>query len=368
MLDRLRTILLFLVSMVVMVSVSAVVPPTKLPESASLSHPEMVEVPVANDGNTEREQAFTVALTSMLVTITNNPNIINVPTVKKALAKPGLYVKQFSYTNKTTSNGKTATFLRITFNSKTINKLLGRDNYKVGAVVAISSKPLTLVWLVKDDGVARILSDEGVDEGLVQILRGKAKELGMPIILPTLDLQDASSVKAKDICKFDINVIRNISQRYGATTIVVGCVKKAILGNTWSSQWLLLQGAKSSRFSFAGPSVASMVLEAMPTIVNSISNVVIPVSGQESKVVIRINNINGLDQYNEIVRYLHGYNQVITQIDLANISATEVKLVLTVKGGVEALTDIFSKQSRLVPNTEVVEVPPGVDLDYIYHL
>lgn len=338
--------------------------------SAETLPPNVVELPAKDDGSVERGQVFSQALKSMLMASSNNPNIIKLPAIKAALSKPELYVKQFNYVSKGSNANKPTLFLRINFNPQAIDKLLQRISKVVsdsgaGAAktVAVSSKPSALIWLAKDIGTGRMLVDEGVDESLVYVIRKKAEELSWPVVLP-LDLQDISDVKAQDVCHFKVEGLKKASLRYGTSVIIVGCIKPALLGKTWSSQWLLLQGTKSDRFSFSGESAEGVVVQALQILANSIANVVTKVSGQDTRVVLRIANVNGLDQYHEVARYLHDFSKVITQIDLVNISATEVELAVNAIGGQQALLADLNKQNKIVPNPDVVASPPGIDLDY----
>jgi len=78
------------------------------------------------------------------------------------------------------------------------------------------------------------------------------------------------------------------------------------------------------------------------------------------KLTLRVVNVNGLDQYNEVVQYLTSFNQT-TQIDLVKIGSTEVELSINTKGDKQAFINMLNAQNKLVRNTDT---PIGVDLDY----
>lgn len=358
--DNIKNIVLFCVGMILMATMVA--EPAKLLQVAGPTPPSsyMIELPVNGYDDIERDQCFVQALKSMLIASSNNPNITNLPAVKNALAKAGLYIRRFNYINKNIPANKPSLFLQINFDTKSIDKLLQRAS----EVVWINSKPLALIWLAKDVDKGKILAYEGFDEGLTYLIRKKAQDFGMPIMLPTLDLQDINSIKAYDVCHFNLDVIKAASRRYGTPLLIIGCVKPSFLSKMWSSQWLLLQGAKIDRFSFTGNSTEDVVMQALQVMAQNIRGVVTQVSGQGIKVVLRVSNVSGLDQYNDVVKYLHDFSKVITQIDLVNISATEVELAINVIGGKQALINVLDARDKLVPNPDVITSPPGVDLDY----
>jgi len=127
---------------------------------------------------------------------------------------------------------------------------------------------------------------------------------------------------------------------------------------------LLLRDTKQDVFNFIGIGIEDVITKAMREISANITSTATPVvAGQTTKVVLRIANVNGLDQYSDVVRYLHTFSQ-IKQIDLVNINSTEIELAINTTGGQPALLNVLGGQNKLIPNTEVAVSPPGIDLDY----
>ena len=195
---------------------------------------------------------------------------------------------------------------------------------------------------------------------MVPVLKKNAQD----IILPALDLPDINSIKADDICRLDAEKIKGASQRYGAPVIIAGCIKQpTILGNPWTSQWWVSRDNRSDSFNFTGKTAEDVAMQAMRAFAPSATNTQKQQqTNGEIRIILRVANVNGLDQYNEIVRYLRTFAQ-ITQVDLTKINATEVELGISVIGGQQALLTAFNAQNKLVRNTAAV-LSPGIDLDY----
>ena len=337
--------------------------PAKPQNLLSQAQPEqsyMIELPVSDDGNVQRQQSFVKALGLILTKNSNNPEIVSLPEIKTALSNSGRYVQRFNYINRSITADKQDLFLQINFDPKAITQLLQRTS----KVVWVNSKPITLVWFAKDVSGSKILDNESSSDETADILKKKAREFGMTTILPTFDLQDMNSVKVNDICSLNAEKIKLASRRYGTSVIVVGCVKPPILKGDWSSKWLLLRDNKKEIFNFTAAGIEDAITKAMREIAANIVSTATPVvDGQATKVVIRVTNVNGLDQYNEVVRYLHTFNQ-IKQIDLVNISSTEIELAVNTIGGQPVLLNVLGGQNKLVPNVDVKVSPPGIDLDY----
>jgi hypothetical protein len=367
MFDRIRVILVFMGWMVGAGLVCAAQPDNyQQPSEATQLTRNVVEMAVVNDTESLREQAFNQSLKSLLIATSGNPKIVNLSLIKQALLKPGVYVGQFNYFTKNVAGAKQALFLRISFNSKAIDKLLASCIFKDKQQPSSSSKPVTLIWLVNNTGTPKIMVEEGVDETLIAFLRKKTEEFGIPIILPTYDLTQDSMVKPQDLCKFNIDAIRDASKRYGTSTALVGCFKKSIIPSGWSSQWLLWTGSKGLTFNFAADSPQIILTKAIPAISSYLKTTSITTPKEQQKICMRITNVNGIEQYNEITKYLRGLNKVITEVDLTNINATSIELTISIKGNEEELITILNGQNKLVPNSQVAASPPGINLDYIW--
>lgn len=325
--------------------------------------PYAVELPTNGESEAERRQDFVKALTTLLTKNSNNPKMLELAGVKAALGNPGRYVRRFNYVNRSTMMGKQEQFIQISFDPKGIAKLLQLQRSSSN-VVLVETKPTTLVWLAVDKSGGKVL-DESSDDGMIEVLKKKGQEFGLSIMLPTLDLQDISNVKVQDICRLDVEKIKAVSQRYGSSVIAMGCVSgPSFLKSDWSSKWLLLQGAKIDNFTFIGSSADDVITQAIKGIAANTANIVTPVAiGPVAKVVLRITNIDGLRQYNEVVKYLHNLGK-IPQIDLVNISVSDVEVAINIPGGKKALLIVLGAQHKLAPNEEVTVLSPGIDLNY----
>ena len=322
----------------------------------------MIELLVSGDSDDERKQSFTKALGLILTKDSANSDVINQPEIKAALSNSGRYVQRFNYVSRSVAADKQDLFLQINFDPKAITKLLQRTS----KVEWVNTKPITLVWFTKDVLGSKILDNENIGDGTADILRKKAREFGMTTILPTFDLQDIGSIKANDICSLNVDKIKSASRRYGTSVMIIGCVKPPVSKEEWSSKWLLLRDTKQDifTFNFTGVGIEDVITKAMREISANITSTATPVvAGQTTKVVLRITNVNGLDQYSDVVRYLHTFSQ-IKQIDLVNINSTEIELAINTIGGEPALLNVLGGQNKLIPNTEVAVSPPGIDLDY----
>ncbi len=319
-----------------------------------------IELQVNTQTEDERKQTFVKALDQVLTKNSDNPKITTLATIKTALSNPSLYVQRYTYVIHNlpgASAGQPALFLQIQFDQAAITQLLRLATQPEQK----TDKQQTLVWLVKVVASGnKIMEDESSNDVIVPILKKSAQNLDIPIMLPMSDLQDADRIKADDICNLNSQIIKSASERYKTPTIVAGCITEPVANNMWTSQWLLLRENTSNNFSFSGTTAEDIIMQAMSVIASNTTGITKQLSNQTKKLTLRVVNVNGLNQYNEVVQYLNTFNQT-TQIDLAKIGPTEVELGVNTKGDKQAFINMLNAQNKLVRNTDT---PVGVDLDY----
>ncbi|MEI8054961.1 MAG: DUF2066 domain-containing protein [bacterium] len=304
----------------------------------------IVELQVNNESEDERKQAFAQALDQVLTK--------NGATIKATPPNPSMYVQSYTYV--THAANQQAMFLQIQFDQAAIKQLLQQATKPKQQ----AGRQQVLVWLVKVTASGnKIMEDESSNDVIVPIFKKNAQDYGASIMFPMSDLQDTSSIKADDICNLNPEAIKGASQRYGARSIIAGCMKEPTADSIWTSQWLLLRDGKSNTFNFSGATADSVIMQAIgaTSVKQSLSN-------QQKKIILRVTNVKGLDQYSEVVHYLTTFSQ-IAQVDLIKISPTDVELSVNARGDKQALAAIFDAQkSKLVHSTDTA--PLGIDLDY----
>lgn len=332
--------------------------PTASPIPAA--DPYSTEVKVSSYGDAERIASFGVALQQLLVATSGNANIVAIPQIKSQLKNAANFVQSFSYSNHPALNNQQNLFLKVQFNANSIEQLLQQATQSVWT----AKRPMTLVWLTMVySAQSKSMIDDSSNDIVVNVLHKDAQNFGMPIMFPTFDLQDSSTVKAEDICNQKVQAIQVGSMRYGVSSVLAGCVIKPVLGTNWISHWVFINKGKTTQWNTNGVSAEDVVTQAMLNASQSYGKKAPQVSDLATDVVVlRITNVKGLDQYTEVVKYLRTLSPV-TQVDLLTLDPDEIQVNVNCIGGQQALITALNAQSRLVPNTAAAP-PPGVNLDY----
>lgn len=79
-------------------------------------------------------------------------------------------------------------------------------------------------------------------------------------------------------------------------------------------------------------------------------------SEQNESITIKVHNVSGLEQYNELIAYLKTFEQ-IAKIDSPNISPSMVELKLSISGDQKTLLEMINSQGKLIKDN-------SIDLEY----
>lgn len=150
-----------------------------------------------------------------------------------------------------------------------------KNSVNSAAAPATQTAPV-LFWLVVlgKDSKRNLLLDDSMDNRVVQSLKAAARESGIKVALPAMDIEDITKITADDICGFDAAVVKSASVRYGAKNIVVGCITTAqtvLVDNEGAktskySEWLLITDEKDLRWKFSGQEDGALVSQTMQKI------------------------------------------------------------------------------------------------------
>lgn len=163
-------------------------------------------------------------------------------------------------------------------------------------------RPLTLVWLVTDNG--EIVSDEKRDT--VAAFVDAAARRGLPLVFPTMDLVDQRAISAADITGLFIDAIRAASRRYDPAMILVGRLRDE--SSLWAARWTLIepQGASESWLG-QEPSRATVLAQGADRLGDDLLRrygVGNTGDGINAVVDIAVTGIASLDDYGRVMNFL----------------------------------------------------------------
>ena len=190
---------------------------------------DIYQASVAVNSQTSRDRTFALkkALAAVMLKVGGEKSVLENDLLKKALKNHQLYLNQYRYQNKTVrvENNTDSTvltknkqlFLLASFNEDKINQLFQQANLPLWG----SLRPQVLLWLIDENGFKRTIMSNSTDSALPYMVNNFSEQRGLPIMMPLMDLTDASQIKLSDIWGRFEQPVREASARYFAEAIVV---------------------------------------------------------------------------------------------------------------------------------------------------
>lgn len=215
------------------------------------------EVAVASYSSSDWQKAIVPAFSQVLVKVSGNPNITQVAVIRPLLSRAGSFVQSYNYVSSDAGNGKTALMLQARFSPKAINALLQQTAQPVLA----KDRPSSVVWIAiaPAPGQASLLSEENP---LLANLQQDAEKLALPMLWPSMDLEDLQAISAQQVRNFEQEAVIRASQRYNAEAILLGTVEQ-ISGSSWQGKWLWISPQGNQSWQTAGATAHQVASEML---------------------------------------------------------------------------------------------------------
>ena len=176
---------------------------------------------IAVDDQSQRSQdsALKSAFKQVMIKITGNKDALQNPGVKAALRTPQAYLRSYRFDFQEGEILYVAEFDKIK-----LNELLQREGLPLWG----ERRPETLLWLATEDSESgeRQLLDETTPSEMREHLSAKAKERGLPLSFPLMDLTDRTTISIYDVWGRFVQSLTQASHRYSVDNVIGARVYK----------------------------------------------------------------------------------------------------------------------------------------------
>ena len=318
----------------------------------------VVTVAVANASSSARQAVLPKALGQVLVKLSGNPAVMTVPAIQNALDDMDSLIQSYAYLNQEQADGKSQLQLQIRFDLKALKQLLQRS----GQADWPDNRPLALLWIqVPDQYGSTILSNTN-DTPVSQVVKQTAKLRGVPILLPTMDLQDQSLLN-KETSTFDQALLTQVSHRYGAAAVLAGRIQQN--GTQWQGSWLLLMNDTPYQWRNSADSMNTLLQRSINDMVNLMANQLSVTDNKDlqADVTLDISNVQNLDDYAKALQAIRHLTPV-TGASIKDMNGSDLLLLVKTIGGEQALITALSLQSRFIALDAADDSSGNADLFY----
>lgn len=340
-------------------------------------------VTINSRNNTDRAIALKEALAAVMVKVGGNKSVLDNLIIKNSLNDYRIYLNQYRYQLDTTPTTKPIIdnqiqdkklLLLASFNEDKINQLFQQANLAIWG----SLRPQILLWLVNEDGLIRTIMSNSTDSPLPLMVNDFSAQRGLPIIMPLMDLTDASQITLSDIWGRFEQPVRKASSRYLAETIVVMRISNSSLlayepdiksgiepnncglactqnlareqGYTldWSLFGLSLKGDQR-RFSqqYQGSERKKLLQQGLADITELIYQYYALSTTSNNDIIIEVANVDSLAIYVDVVDFLTNLSAV-KSVTLLNAEGTSRRFNLQLLGSSNAFIASLTLNKQLI--------------------
>ena len=302
------------------------------------------EVVVANQSPGARSHAMKTALQEVLVRVAGQDEILMTGPARDMLKNPAQRVQQYRYFTVPESEPPVLK-LWVRFDGEAIRRALQQQ----GVTYWGAERPDTLVWLAVEDRGKRyvVAADDGTD--VYRQIEQAARQRGVPVLFPLMDLQDQSQVRFSDIWGGFFDSVMDASKRYNPQAVLIGRLNRSPSGG-WSSRWHLEVAGRPSSWSDSHQQLAMLAQQGVGDTADILASrfAVSQAGGNLDTVSISVTGVDSLSDYSRLSDYLSGLTAVV-DMQVAKVAGTEIQYALQLNGSLQDLTHTVTIGTVLEP-------------------
>jgi len=303
------------------------------------------EVVVPNQSPAERSAAFRTALAEVLVRVGGGNNVLASEPARALLEDPGKLVQQYRYFTRPGSQPPVLV-MWVRFDEPGIRGGLQQQGLSYWG----KERPDTLVWLAVEDRGRRYVAAAGDDSDVRQQIEVAARQRGVPVVFPLMDLEDQSRARFSDIWGGFFDNVLQASERYNPQAVLIGRLNRSVSGG-WSSRWHLQVAGKSSSWTDSRNDLTLLSQQGINDTADILASQFAVATGGPGRVTVAIGGVDSLADYARINAYLAALTSV-ADMQLTQVNGSSLQYSLQLNGSLQDLT-------RTVAIGSVLEPMPG---------
>jgi uncharacterized protein len=304
------------------------------------------DVPVAGQQPDLRTAYMKSALQEVLVRVTGQPDVLNRDPVRSMLDSPERFVQQYRYY---TVPGSTPPrlMLRVNFDGGSIQQALRQQGV---AYWGKTERPEILLWLAVEDGGTRYIVSAQDDSDAARELQEAARQRGIPLLLPLMDLEDQSQVRFTDVWGGFFDGLLAASARYKPGDVMIGRLHRGPSGG-WEARWDMGGGRDGGSWSGSGKQLGDVLQAGIDTLSERLAagHAVAesgPAAGMTS---ITVEDVNTLTAFARVDDYLSSLTTV-RRLALERVDGSTLQYALQLAGSLDGLTQTLAIGTVLEPS------------------
>ncbi|MCK5894885.1 MAG: DUF2066 domain-containing protein [Endozoicomonadaceae bacterium] len=315
------------------------------------------QVMVIDKGKKSRTQAFSQALSLVVIKLTGKADAPTMKGMRAAIESPDAFVSRYDYYQQSTGASRDhqqAGFsMGVTFDRVALNKLLNHNQLPLWG----KNRPDTLVWIASEMNSERQMLEEGDLSGVVQALKTASGQRGVPLLYPLLDMEDSLSLPLAELWGLFPAPIVKASRRYATEPILAMRIYSLASGNVSARIMFIFRGevfyeniSDINVDVLAGLSL-SLVAHRLAAFYSVLSN-----ASSEHTLRLQVNAVDDVHDYADLLRHIESLTAIRTVMPVS-VKGDSLVLDLVIEGSqeqVEAEITLNRHLSRVYPALSVV--------------
>ncbi|HEY6600163.1 MAG TPA: DUF2066 domain-containing protein, partial [Pseudomonadales bacterium] len=208
-----------------------------------------------------------------------------------------------------------------------------------------SNRPTTIAWIVVTEGAERTVLGASDTHPVLESLRTRARERGLPLVVPMMDLDEQVEVTDAVVWGALSGVLETASARYSSEQILIGRVNRGAAGS-WVGEWQLWTRADKQRFTIESASPAAEGSAVADRLIDSLVARYVVDSGEQQRVQVRVDGVAGVSDYGALLAYLGGL-EFVDAVEVDEVRPGVVMLSFATRSTWDRLRDLLSLDGRL---------------------
>jgi len=321
-------------------------------------------IAINSQNSTDRAYALKKALAAVMLKVGGEKSVLENNLIKQSLSNYRSYLSQYRYQQKNLQvadeqGNKKQLFLLASFNKEKINQLFQDANLALWG----SLRPQVLLWLIDEQGLTRRIMSNSSASNLPFTVNEFAEQRGLPIMMPLMDLTDASQIKVSDVWGRFQQPVKEASSRYYAEAIVIMrisdsslktkkinttleheqllecgllCADSASEVPNYVLDWKLVTNGQTFGLKYLGNESEVLLQKALADITELIYQRYALSTTSQHEFVIEVANIDSLATYVDVFNFLNNLSSV-KSVTLLSASASTRRFNLQLLGSTDAL-------------------------------
>ena len=309
----------------------------------------LAEIPVNSQSAQEKAQAAQDGLVRVLIKVSGNAQILDsYPSLKATLGQAQSLVQQYSYA--TRPLGKTTmTILTLRYDPEGINHLL----QNAGAPIWGQNRPLIVVVLAMESQAHPLDIVDSADLDLQTGLKQAAKQRGLPVIFPVMDMTDMNQIAASDVMNKAVPKLQAATARYHGNALLIGHIKKTLVNI--NSEWTYVGENGPLSFNVTDVSYPALFAGVMNHLADSlVTQYAAPqTTTADMQVIMKVAGVKQQNDLMQLMKYLQHLTQVV-DVQLTSVQGDVVVLTVSLHSNKQTFTQALSlgKNLQSQPNQD----------------